>query len=445
MGRSSGLLSTLLGLVAVALAVWWLRQPDPPPPEEPPRPPFVLPVTLETVQRDTLRPRVPLTGTVTSPARARLAFEAAGTLVELAIREVDEFDTGDVLAQLQAEDEELTVARAEADLTLAQRELDLLEAGTRAEDLDRLAAELEEDRAREALALTEAKRGVKLLEDKVISQADLDRLQAEHAAAVARTAAKVAELAAATAGAREEDLDIARAKVARAQAQLNLANRDLEKTRLVATQPGVVLQRLASVGDHLAVGTPVLEVIDPSELEVEVEIPGRFALDLAELPGVVLTLDDLPGWSLKAVLDATIPAADERSRNFTGLVRIEAKDAGVLRPGMFVRVDLELRPKESALVIPADAVRRTPEGPQIVRAVEVPAAPPDPGGLEAQVLPVALLAADDGRCAVEAPGAEPPLSAGDSIVVTGVDRAVTGVRLLPAGAGPPQSEEEAPR
>lgn len=434
MGRALGTLSTIGGLAAIVLAVWWLRRPASPLDAEEAPPPFVLPVTLADVVRETVQPRVALTGTVRSPARAQLSFEVDGVLSELLVREVDRISAGQVLARLYSADEELAVALSEADVALVQRELDKLEAGTREEEKQRLAAEVAEREADEALARTELERANRLLTERVVSEADRDRREAELAAATARKVAKAAQLAEAEAGTRPEDIAIAQARVAQSQARLAVARQELVKVGLLAPRDLVVLRRLASVGDFLAVGDPVLEVVDLADLQVEVQIPGRYAVDMEEEPRVVLTLDDLPGFRLETVLHARVPAADERSRNFAGLVRLDADDPHtvVLQPGMFVRAVVSLRPRQDVLVVPADAVQRTPEGALVVRAASGPSGPRG-ASLVAQLVPVRVLAVEGARAAIEARDEtlDPPLAAGDRVVVVGLDRAFPGAPLLP--------------
>ncbi|MCB9914666.1 MAG: efflux RND transporter periplasmic adaptor subunit [Planctomycetes bacterium] len=259
----------------------------------------------------------------------------------------------------------------------------------------------------------------------------------ELAVAKARSAAKAAELEEARVGTRAEDLAIARARVDQAQARLAEARRGLQETRLVALTDGVVLRRLASVGDHVTVGTAVLEVVDLGDLEVEIEIPGRYAYELGDAPRVLLTADDLPGWSYETALSARIPAADERSRNYTGVVRLERGGAGAaLRPGMFVRAEVDLRLREDVLVVPADAVRRTPLGTEIAKAVVGEAQGEGPPPTTAEVLAVDVLASYGGQSAVALKDPAASLAAGERVVLSGVDRVFPGAPLLPAQAAP---------
>ena len=437
MGRSIGILGFIAGGAALGGVGWWLYASEPAEQAEEARPPYVLPVTLATVERGDVHPSALLTGTVRSPSRASLAFEVAGLLEALEVREVDQVRTGDVLARLRAREPELWRESARADLALAERELEKLRAGTREETKRELAARRDVVRAEQALAEVEVARGHKLVADKVISQADLDRLVAVNEAAKARAEAAEQVLAEALAGTRAEDLAIAEARVDVARAQLELAEAQIEKTLLRAPSDGVVLRRFVSEGDYLAVGQAVLEVVDLAELEIDVEIPSRYATGIAAGGAVVVTIDEQPDVAIETTLDAKIPAADERSRNFRGLVRLspEEASAATLRPGMFVRLELSLNPARDVLVVPSDAVRITEGGPTVVRVAS------SEGGQVGEWVPVRVIASDGERSAIETPGGE--LAAGDQVVLTGVDLAFPGVPLLPR-SGPDDAAPEPP-
>lgn len=424
MGRTFGILCFAVGAAGLAGVIWWVRTTEPARREEQGRPPYVLPVTLAEVTRGDLAPIARLTGTVRSPAQAKLAFRTKGVVAAIGVREGDRIAVGDELARLEAREEELQLAAAVAGLGLAERELEKLQAGAREEVKKRLRAERDVVRAEEEIAAVEVARGEKLLPDKVISQADLDRLMAVHSAAVARAESAEHRLEEALAGTREEDLAIAEAEVEVARSAVALAREALDRTVLLSPVSGVVLRRFIAVGDYLPVGEPALEVVDLSEIEVEVEIPPRFAARISDGSPVMLRVDEVSGFELPAALDVQIPVADGRSRNFRGLVRLPAGEerSTVLMPGMFARVDLALAVQEDALLVPADAVRTTDSGPIVVRANEAEA-----GSLSAEWVPVQLLASEGGTSAV-AP-VKGTLRAGERVIVTGVDLAFEGAPL----------------
>lgn len=432
MGRKTGLFSTALGLAGLGGVVYWLETTEPEAAQGAARPPYVLPVTLATIELGDLEPTAHLTGTVRSPARARLAFRVGGVLESLAVREADAVTAGQVVARLADREARLSLAEADASLGLAERELDKLRAGERDEEKRRLAAERDVVQAEARLAELEVERGRRLSEDDVVSQASLDRLIAEHDAARARAEAAAARLSQALEGTRREDIVIAESRVELARARRDLVEEELAKTRLVAPAGGVVLERFVAPGDYLQAGDPVVEVIDLENLEIEVEIPGRLAAQLDDEPRVVVRCDELPGLRIDTVLTAQIPGADRRSRNFRGLVRLRPEDGGrqALRPGMFARLDVSLRAHHDALVVPSDAVRTTERGLIVVCASSSGAGQGSDQALQATAewVPVRILASDGDRSVIESTARE--LAPGERVVVTGVDLAFPGAPLL---------------
>lgn len=442
MARLSGTLTLIAGLAALAGALWWLQSDRETGPAGPPRPPYVLPVSLTEVRRGDLSPRLELTGSVRSARNASLAFERPGTVVALEADEGQTLERGALVARLDDADERLALSRADADLAVARRTLETLEAGTRVEVVARLEAELEGAQADEELARLETERLQPLLASEDVTRSELDRAQAAWRSATARRRAAEERLAEARAGTRAEELAVARAQVDVALAAREQALRDLAETELRAPWTGSVVRRQVSVGDVLAAGDAVVELVDPIHLEVEVEVPSDQALALGSRPAAVLRLDEKPGFALDLHLDELLLAADSVSRNFRSLARLTADEAtrAVLRPGMFVRLSVELAALEDVLLVDADAVRVTDQGTLVAPALPADAGAPSP--LQAGLVPVRVLAEHDGTAAVEP--LDGALSPGDQVVLVGVDLTYPGVPLLPRGGEPAAPEGEAP-
>lgn len=450
-GRARGLVVLGAGAVALVAAALWLAFGGRAVADAGGRRAFVIPVTLAPVEGGAIRPTVQLTGTVRSRVRAELAFEAAGVLAEVAVDAAALVEPGQLVARLDGRAAALDVQAALAEVARCERELELLEAGARAEERRRLEAELEVSRAEAQLADIEVGRGAMLLDRKVISQADLDALRARHRAAEARVAASAERLAEAVAGAREEDLRVARARLEAARVRQRQAELDQEKLELRAPWRGAVVRRDPSAGDWVGPGQRVVELVSLEHLEVELDVPSRYAALLGAAPAAVLRLDEAPGYSRRVVLDAQVPAADERSRNFRALARLAPTDAtpgagppDPLRPGMFVRAEVALAAIDGGAVVPSDAVRITDRGAHVVRAVPAPPPGPDapppgqgpPGPThQAELVPVRVLGAEGARSAV-APLAG-GLAPGDRVVLIGADMAFPGAPLLARGAAGP--------
>ncbi len=423
------------GALALGAVAWRLNSGASPAPSAGGRPPFVLSVTLAPLERGELRPRASLTGVVRSSQRSRMGFEVAGRIVELGVQEGDEVAQGAVLARLDERDAQAGLVRARAQLERASRELERVLAGEREEDRRRLAADLEAREAEAELARRDSERARGLAAGDVISAGELDAFEAAHAASAARVRAAREALAAAQAGARVEEVAVARAEVELRHSELAVAERELEKTRLAAPFAGVVVQRPAALGDSVAAGAPVLELVDFARREIEIDVPGYVAAALRSGAVARATLDEHPGQVLELTLRTIVPLADDSSRHFRALAPLDAAQDSERRfaPGMFARVELELEPLRDAWIAPADAVRITPQGPIVVRAR--PGGAPDMTGAPtstAEFVAVKPLASADGKTALAPLNGS--FAAGDELVVIGVDMAFPGAALAARNA-----------
>jgi len=99
---------------------------------------------------------------------------------------------------------------------------------------------------------------------------------------------------------------------------------------------GVVIERLAAVGDYVETGTPIYRLVDLSRLWAQLEV---YESDLAWLEvgqQARFTAPSQPGETFEGTVSFIDPALDERTR--TARVRVEiANPDGRLKPGMFIR------------------------------------------------------------------------------------------------------------
>lgn len=427
MGRIIGWIVAVAGLVALVLAARYVGQDGAVAAEEEAGFNYVVPVILTQVARGDLQPTAGLSAEVRSSRRAGLSFSGSGRLQSVLVKEADEVQAGMLLAELVAGDEEHELARAQAALNLAELEQKLILAGERDEEKQRLLAELEAARAEEGLALLEVERADSMLDANLISVSVQDRRKATSDVSIKRTAAAQQTYRRALAGARPEDLAIAQARVEEAGARVAFAEHRLRETKLHAPWSGSIVSRMLSAGDFVAPGTGVFEIVDLNNLEIHIEVPGHFAGRLGSQAKARMTLARRAGFELLRPLDAIVPAADPLARSFRAIVRLEGEDnaANILRPGMSVNVELFLEPVKDALLVPTDCILAGEHGRYLVTASKSDA------GMQADFVPVIVLAESDGVSAVESLG--PPLKAGDKLVLTGADNAFPGAPLLVRG------------
>jgi len=431
-----GWITAFLGIGALLASLWWLQRPPAPLAAEADGGfSFVLPVTLTRVERATLEPAASLSGSVRAARRATLAFETSGLVESLEVNEADTVEAGARLAHLSAGDERQELRAARAALALAQRELELLQAGAREEEKRRLLAVLEAAQAEADLAQLEVERSAELLKERILSEAEMDVRRMGFRAADRRRSAAQEAYAQALAGSRAEDLAIAQARVDQAGVRVATAQHNLEKTRLVAPWAGAIVQRMVSAGGFVASGEGVFELVDLENLEVHLEIPGRYAPRLAGGGRVRLSVPGDERRAFETNLDATIQAADELARSFRAIVRLSAEEgrrAG-LRPGLFCNAELYFEPLSGVLCIPSDALMASDRGSYLVRAAEADGAQGEGGrpSLVAEFVPVRVLAESGATCAIESAAPGITLAAGDRICLVGADNAFPGAPLMP--------------
>lgn len=424
MGRLFGWIVAIAGLLALVVAAKYVEQKEPAAPEDAGGFQFVVPAVLCKVERGTLQPSAELSAEVRSANRAGLSFSGSGRLDRVLVKEADRVQAGTLLAQLVAGDEEHELRRAKAALNSAKLEEKLMLAGEREEEKQRLLAVLDATRAEADLALLEVKRADKMVDERLIPLSEQDRRRASSNAAAKRSSAAEQNYQRALAGARPEDLAIARAHVDEAAARVAFAEHRLNETKLLAPWSGSIVQRMLSAGDFVQPGTPVFELVDLENLEIQIEVPGHYAGRLGGSSKARISLARRSDFELLRPLDAIVPAADPRARSFKAIVRLEgqADGAHVLKPGMSVKVELFLEPVKDALLVPSDSVLANDQGRFVVAAKRAE------GGYRASFVPVIVLAEVAGVSAIESLGG--PLLVGDELVLTGGDNAYPGATLV---------------
>lgn len=149
--------------------------------------------------------------------------------------------------------------------------------------------------------------------------------------------------------------DEAQSQQQAARASLALAQARLDKTQIRAPYDGVLGLRQVSVGDYLSAGQDVvnLEVLDP--LKVDFRIPQKAVSQVSVGQAIELSLDAYPGERFKGAIIALNPRLDEVGRSQAIRAQIGNADHR-LKPGQFVKVSVILAERPQALLIPEEAV-----------------------------------------------------------------------------------------
>jgi RND family efflux transporter MFP subunit len=181
-------------------------------------------------------------------------------------------------------------------------------------------------------AKSDYERARQLFTQKFISQAALDKAQADYKMALAQAAASEA-------GARQSVLTQG-------------------YTAVVAPYGGVVGARLVELGEMVTVGKPLMTGFDPTQMRVIAEVPQYKLTEISAHPQAMIELPSLRR-QIKAASVTLLPSADVRTHSTQVRVTLPANETGVY-PGMFVRIHFTVG-KANKLLIPANAVIRRSE------------------------------------------------------------------------------------
>lgn len=175
-------------------------------------------------------------------------------------------------------------------------------------------------------------RAKQMFAQKFISQAALDKAQADYQVAVGQADASHA-----------------------GASQAGLAH---AYTAVAAPYGGVVSARHVEVGEMVMPGKQLMTGFDPSEMRVLVSVPQYKLAEIGKHPEVMVEVPTLNRY-IKAAMTKVQPLADARTHGTEVRVYLPANEADIY-PGMFVRVHFVVG-KIRKLMLPASAVLRRSE------------------------------------------------------------------------------------
>ena len=165
----------------------------------------------------------------------------------------------------------------------------------------------------------------------------------------------------------------ARARLAAAESDLRLSERNLERTEMRAPFAGSLQSVEVEVGEWAAAGQTVARIVDLSRMEIPLRLPVSAGGFLRPGDGVELGPEgggNESGWV--GEVQRVAPEADSDTRTLTVFAVIEQDPAsgaaGLLRPGRFVMGEASSASSEPRLVLP----RRVVSDDSVLVAREIP-------------------------------------------------------------------------
>lgn len=290
-------LIVLLGASGVAAARWVLRD----------RPIEVETATVSERAAGTQAAVLNASGYVVARRRATVSSKITGKVVEVNVEEGMAVKEGQILARLDDVTPKASLALAEAQAEAARRAVRESE-----------------------VRLTEARlnlgRVMKLMDEKIVTQAEVDKGQAEVDSLDARIA-------------------MGREQVRVAERQVEVEQTNLDNTIIRAPFSGVAISKDAQQGEMVSpvsagggfTRTGISTIVDMRSLEIEIDVNESYINRVKDGQQVTAVLNAYPDWSIPAHVITTVPAADRQKATVLVRIGFETLDSRIL-PDMGVKV-----------------------------------------------------------------------------------------------------------
>ena len=283
-------------------------------------------------------------GYVTARREATVSSKITGRLSEVLIEEGEHVDKGQILARLDDTDAQAQVALAQAQLAAVKAQ---------SGELDTQLQQAQRDLQRQRDLNTKGLGTTQALDD-----------------ATTRVATLQAQLAV-----QRKQIDVA-------QAQLNIANVNLDNCIIRAPFAGVITDKAAQPGEIVSpisagggfTRTGIGTIVDMDSLEIEVDVNESFINRVKPGQPVEAVLDAYPDWKIPGSVIAIIPTADRAKATIRVRIAIDTKDPRLV-PDMGVRVSFleqasQTRQAErNGVLVPGSAVL-TRDGKSLVYVVQ---------------------------------------------------------------------------
>jgi len=317
------------------------------------------PVPVRAVQAEltTLRPFVDLVGTLVAlPERTSLVSpQVGGWIKKVAVVEGARVRPGDELVELDTRLAEVDLAKAKALVTEKAATLARLKRGYLPQEIEMARDEV--DKAKEGMQSLRAEVAAlqPLRDRKEISELQYQKVESSLRAAEAGHAQAEAKLKLLEAGTPPEEIAEAEAGVAIARTALDAAQLNLQLCRITSPIAGTVTELTARQAIFVERSTPLLTIVDLSQVFMQVRIPSVHMARVRADARVDVRVTSRPDQVFEGAVARISGQADPATGDVNAFVAIP-NDQGLLQAGLACRGRLWLPEISGVLAVPVAAV-----------------------------------------------------------------------------------------
>ena len=284
---------------------------------------------------------VTATGTLAAYDQTTVSVKVPGRVRVLSVDLGSVVARGQTIATVDSEDYRLRVQQAEASLTQARARLVLPPEGNDDRVDPEQTATVRQARAMLDEARFNRDRAARLVEQGIIAKAEFD------------SAVSVFKVAEGRYQDAYEEIRNRQGVLAQRRSEVALARQQLKDTNVVAPIDGIVQEKRTSVGEYLAAGAPVVNIVRMDPLRLRAQVPERESRTVHTGQDVRVTVEGDPNVYLGKIMRLS-PVIAEQNRML--MVEADVRNDGKLRPGSFAHAEIVTNDAKMAVTVPNSAI-----------------------------------------------------------------------------------------
>ena len=282
----------------------------------------VVAVEISPIEKTTIRDIGSFTGTLMAKSQFEVAPKISGRLEKLMLDIGDRVKHGDLIATLDDDEIVQQLDQARAELVVSK-------------------ANVEESRSALENARREYERVRTLREKKIASQTEMDTIEANLNAAEAKQKVALAQVTQKEAAAKAVEVRLS-------YTQITANWEDGPETRVVG-------EKFVDEGTMLSANEPIISILDIRNLIAVIQVIERDYSKVHIGQNAEVTTDAIPGQVFTGTIARIAPLLKETSRQARVEIDLD-NEKELLKPGMFVRVEIEFESHKDATVVPTKSI-----------------------------------------------------------------------------------------
>lgn len=313
-------------------------------------------VTLVQASAGDMVQSIVTTGRVATSTRSDVVSAQNLRVEAVLVNEGDAVQAGQVLVRLRSQEAQAAAAQAQAAVQEAQLRL------SQVHSVQAVVSEqqLEQAKANDRLAQQELERARTLVAQGFVSPSRLN--EAERAAQLSQAAVKAALAQAQSTRGNGLDEQVARSKLAQAQANWQASQERLAQTDLRAPVAGRVIKRSVEVGDVATPTRALMTVVSAGATQLHATVDEKNMKWLRVGQTALASADASPQTRFKAQVLSIAPSVDPLRGTVEIKLEVEPSAAATLKPDMTVSIEIVVATAQQAVRAPTQALVMPQDG-----------------------------------------------------------------------------------